>query len=582
MKLFILLLFTLLFFNGEFKGQIPDEFSSECATPMLFDTLSIKSSSTNCSFFYNSERRFDDLFIPKASDRKKILQINLIFVQRNDGTGNFQEDNPIHQSIIDDWINIIRQRFSSITNTVSPNCNPNPNSYSFISDTKISFRFSKIYIQDDNGWNNNGGNLCPGSSNWYLDYLDNNITNDPSIKRGINIYFTEDSSNFVNLVEDQITTDFNGTGMMCAQYPSGNNFSRSSRIHVPDRFSKYWWMKNICPIDYGEPWDSVIRGWFLNEAVGIAHEIGHCLNLFHSCPGFYSTNGCDLALMSQCGNCPRNYIPPVEVGRMHAAVALTNVKNFVKPTFNSSSLEVSSTVNFDVEANLNQPIEIISGGKLNLTCKINMHPQSFFRIKDGGQFIIDNGVFSVGNERFNGIVVENNGLLEIRSYSLKNHHILVKDGGTLKITNNFSMSGNFRVDVESGGYICIEPEADITLQDELSVINLRSGFNSGVNTSVFTDPDSCMANPENASFTGNGSINTHFSQDTYVQNETISSDMYITGKNIYVGRAVTSSLPQGDVSIQNNSAVIFDAENEVVFEGGFEIQPGSCFEVVKE
>ncbi|MFW5879737.1 MAG: hypothetical protein ACOCUV_02825 [bacterium] len=57
--------------------------------------------------------------------------------------------------------------------------------------------------------------------------------------------------------------------------------------------------------------------------------------------------------------------------------------------------------------------------------------------------------------------------------------------------------------------------------------------------------------------------------------------MYFTGINIYVGRAVTSSLPQGDVSIQNNFAVIFDAENEVIFESGFEIKPGFRFEVAK-
>jgi len=69
--------------------------------------------------------------------------------------------------------------------------------------------------------------------------------------------------------------------------------------------------------------------------------------------------------------------------------------------------------------------------------------------------------------------------------------------------------------------------------------------------------------------------------DVYIQNETITNNRYVGGRNIYVGRAVTTSKPQGNVTIVNNARVIFDAAENVHFEAGFECEAGSTFEVVK-
>ena len=81
-------------------------------------------------------------------------------------------------------------------------------------------------------------------------------------------------------------------------------------------------------------------------------------------------------------------------------------------------------------------------------------------------------------------------------------------------------------------------------------------------------------------YSGNGSI-IDFSQDVYIQNETIMNNRYIGGRNIYVGRAVTTQKPQGDVIIKNNANVIFDAPN-VVFDAGFECASGATFEVIEQ
>ena len=195
------------------------------------------------------------------------------------------------------------------------------------------------------------------------------------------------------------------------------------------------------------------------------------------------------------------------------------------------------------------------------TCKINSH----FKLES-------NSIVEVKNNSV--FVLESGSLLEINADA----KFVVKSGCTLQIKNgaNLLIAGSGRIEIENGGYICIENGANITLQDGLSVILLRTGYQLGVNTNVIPNPGTCISNLGTITFSGNGSINT-FSQDTYVQNETITIDRYITGNNIFVGRAVTTSKPQGDVIINNGVKVVFEAIQNVNFEAGYEVKiGGSC------
>ena len=67
--------------------------------------------------------------------------------------------------------------------------------------------------------------------------------------------------------------------------------------------------------------------------------------------------------------------------------------------------------------------------------------------------------------------------------------------------------------------------------------------------------------------------------DIYIQNLTISTDRYFRGKNIYIGNNVTTSLPQGNVIINNGAKVIFDGKT-VIFDKGFECK-GGTYETTK-
>jgi len=71
-----------------------------------------------------------------------------------------------------------------------------------------------------------------------------------------------------------------------------------------------------------------------------------------------------------------------------------------------------------------------------------------------------------------------------------------------------------------------------------------------------------------------------YPNDIYIQNKTYSSESYyIAGNTIYAGANVTATQPQGDVILQPGSNVTFDAENDVILEGGFEVKTGAIFNV---
>lgn len=63
--------------------------------------------------------------------------------------------------------------------------------------------------------------------------------------------------------------------------------------------------------------------------------------------------------------------------------------------------------------------------------------------------------------------------------------------------------------------------------------------------------------------------------DVYVQNYTFNSDAKVEGKNIYIGKNVNPNGIQGEVFINSDLNVIFDAANDTYIKNGFSIESGS-------
>ncbi len=382
---------------------------------------SINNSSSNCN---RSSNLWDDYLFwePDLNEPIKFVNVNMIFLQKDDGSGNFQQGNIEHDQ---HWTEIeasVNQRLAGITTIPDPTCGvaypTSPSCYSSINnipDSRIRFKFNRIYIQDTQAWNNDvdPGYKCP-SGNWYLDNLDNQIINDPTIPRGVNLYFSQGETNYnKNFHLSQCPTDTSAFEIACSQYPSYSNYNRSSRVHMPDRYSKYYWMKNCYSPQNNVPW-SVVKGWnSYNTAGTILHEVGHSFGLGHC-------NGCENHMMSQCGNCSRSYLTPRNISQMHRVLSITNMRTFVEDNmapnnginstpnnFNFISFNGVQTIDFNTK--FYRDIVVEQGGVLNITCKVIMPKGGQIIVKPGAKLVVDGGTITSESEDFwDGIILMGN------------------------------------------------------------------------------------------------------------------------------------------------------------------------------
>lgn len=417
MKKYVIILLICILCSKTF-GQIPPIFSTSCfmcSPPTEFKNSSL---TTGCNPIGLYTRIFDTPYEPSSNFPNYLIRVNFIFMQRDDGTGNFQQNDTEQQGVIDAMIAEMNNTFAIMTDPHSNSCYTGTD---FISDAKIRFVVNKIYKRDSYGWDNSHDDksqyMCPNNPSWYLNYVDNQIINDPTIPRGINIYFTEDYNNYSNLVVNQTTTTYNGYTTYCSQFPSFTDFQRTSKIHVPDLYSKYWWMKNICPSIYNQPWDPVIMGWFIGTGRSIAHKIGHSLWLFHDCP-YYSSGGCATSIMNPSGSTSRNYLPPTEVGRMFASLSLSNVRQFISAdAYNSIPCVVNSSTTWDYEIRSYRDININPGGNLTISCNLIIPSLGRIGINNGGNLTISGATINLeGNATFS---VELGGTLTFNSGTIQ-------------------------------------------------------------------------------------------------------------------------------------------------------------------
>ncbi len=147
----------------------------------------------------------------------------------------------------------------------------------------------------------------------------------------------------------------------------------------------------------------------------------------------------------------------------------------------------------------------------------------------------------------------------------------VKSGATLKVT------GTGHVEIQNGAYICIEDGANIQLVDQLSSLNLRTGYITGTPSLQ----SNCTSTPL-PSFTltngSNGNIHT-FLGNGYIQRRTYTGNAYEAWNKIYAGNHVVLFARSGDVVLENGSHVILDAEGPVRLEPGFKVNQGAVLEV---
>lgn len=393
-RLFLLIILTIC---GIFVAKAQVEYS--CTTGMEnTDAIPFPPSSSNgtCQPMPNGLwEQYKDMnqYIPDMDATKplhvppiKTIRVNINVIQKDDGTGNF-EDNEITRERL-------RTVFGYINDFYSHRAPSDP--ISWVTelpnhDSRIRFSIGeygeeRIYFYQNTNW----WNTC--SVSYVQSYISANY---PERLENLNVYvFKQDSCNHAS-----------------ASPYSWHDFSSNQHVKA------YYW---IPAADWG-------------VSMLLAHEFAHSLGLLHTYIGGGANAICDqsnpeflkdvfLVSLPDVSNCPHIcdnnanpyetygdritnnivggskeevYISPMQAGQMHRALSLTSVRKYVTSEKSETPLVITNEQLWDFDMKLYQDLIIEDDAILKLTCHLVMHPDAKIIVKPGGRLIIDGATIGV-------------------------------------------------------------------------------------------------------------------------------------------------------------------------------------------
>ncbi|MCE9540838.1 MAG: hypothetical protein K8R85_16715, partial [Bacteroidetes bacterium] len=214
---------------------------------------------------------------------------------------------------------------------------------------------------------------------------------------------------------------------------------------------------------------STISPSYVN-AQTLAHELGHCLDLFHtynpSCchetcnasdpeylydlfgadPPAYCWEGggfgCKITLgENTCtnnimgGNNMLNYyFSPMQIGKMHRALSIKSVRKYVKENvYNTEQFEIDQNETWNFDIRMYSDIIVKKGVVLTLKGRILMANQAAIVIKRGASLIVDGGVIISSGQTWQGIKIEG-AKNRMKHLFGKRGEVIFKNGGEVKNT----------------------------------------------------------------------------------------------------------------------------------------------------
>ena len=203
------------------------------------------------------------------------------------------------------------------------------------------------------------------------------------------------------------------------------------------------------------------------NAQTLAHELGHCLDLFHtynpSCchetcnaadpeylydlfgsnpPSFcWEGGGFGCKITPGKNICTNNimggnnmlnyYFSPMQIGKMHRALAIKSARKYVKEdTYTAVPHEIAQNETWNFDIRMYSDIVVKKGAVLTVNGKIFMADQSRIIVKRGASLIVDGGIITSAGKTWQGIKIE--GKENQRRLSKNKGVVIYKNGAVIK------------------------------------------------------------------------------------------------------------------------------------------------------
>lgn len=334
----------------------------------------------------------DRFFLQALPDQAVMVQLVMVCLRRDDGSGGFDPQNPTQQQLLRHAVGQMQAIYGQPTDRPSDqkSCYD-----SLPATTGVQFRVHWLYLDSTEAWDNRNDPeqrySCPGRSNWYLNGLNDALYQDPETPRGIQIFLTE-NGRYARAVEDTNAFLDWKAAHPCSQYPQPSGWRRQ-KIHyrdlatflkdlekLPRDTSHPNWTPELYFDPQGPPHDYNNAYLWLRYSFGkgLAHEVGHSLNLRHR-------NHCPNHLMNS--GKPGDYLMEADVATIHRALQTMSLRQYIsEPVYRAGHPLVLEKDLLVAHAwRPYQSLVIPEGVTLRVTGQLEMPPGSHITIQPGGK-----------------------------------------------------------------------------------------------------------------------------------------------------------------------------------------------------
>lgn len=317
------------------------------------------------------------------------IRVNTILMYRDDGTGNFNLNNPLERENFMDYLEVMNYTYANFVKP--PTYEGCYKGTDFIEDAKVRFDFNIMQVNNSYYWDYLNSGAIPEekkyvgftpSERWYINSLDDSIAA-LNIPKAVNVYFTQNGKRFDDMVSKK-GKGFDVSQNLGGQTPSHINLERSSQIHAPNIYPLFLFQYYQSTATRNLSWDKV-KGWFIGH--GLSHEMGHDFGLGHS-NEHHKANACQYSMMSQKGTHKRNWLPPTEIKKIHYNLSTTNMMQFVTPeSAYGATWFLKEDTNWDEPRRFYHNFEIAENKTLTITESIILPPQSYVKLNKNSKII---------------------------------------------------------------------------------------------------------------------------------------------------------------------------------------------------